>query len=1279
MKNTICIILMLLGFCSTHAQQTDPRVGFTYQALAIDRSQSQGFGRDTNGKVLANQDVKLRFNIREGKDGEIKYSEIHETSTDAFGIFRLVIGRGEAESDVLLEELQWGQTAYFIEIEIDLGDGFQALGAEELHGAPFALNTLPQKLRLDNNELSITQGNMIQLEDNDSSNELLEDVSLNGSILELTDAAGTKAIDLSSIAGADSSPTNEIQDLALSGNILTITNNTSATPIDLSSIGAGAFSTTDNVTSNEPGDYASDDFVFGSPQLDDDGNPDHSARMLFDKSKGAFRVGGVSGTTWDEANRGVSSIGMGEEALASNENSIAMGSHSHATGSNSIAIGSASFSNGAWSLALGAGASSLGANTVAIGNGTATGNSSVSLGFFTNAVGDISFAVGKETRALSHGETAMGLYNTNYTPNSANLYDPGDRLLVIGNGTDDATRSDAFIMLKNGNTTLNGQLTIDGDNVAGAGEPYTFPAQDGTNGQVMSTDGNGTVSWANAGGAGAFSTTDNITSNAPGDYAADDFVFGSPQLDDDGNPDHNARMFFDKSKRAFRVGYVNSDHWDDINLGSGSIVLGTNSKATGIQSVTLGSNNLASGSTSVAIGNGAVASETSSTAIGLGTTASGERSFATGFNTLASGNSSTAMGGGSQAIGDNSFAIGHESIANTSNSLAMGYQTIANGYSSSAIGFKSSAIGSHSIARGYFSEASGNFSIAMGLSNMAKSYAETVLGSNGTDYNPTSIDSFNSSDRLFVIGNGVDNANRSDAFIMLKNGNTTLNGQLTIDGDNVAGAGEPYTFPAQDGTNGQVMSTDGNGIVSWANAGGAGAFSTTDNITSNAPGDYAADDFVFGSPQLNDDGVANHDIRMFFDKNNGSFRAGFVDNVQWNDGFRGAQSVAMGYNTKALGQMSVAFGRETEATGAYSVAFGFQNSAASSGAFAIGALTNATGSYSMAMGEQTTASNSLAFAMGLRSTASGRASVATGQNSTASGDYSMATGTQSFAEGDHSFASGLRSHSSGVAAFASGVDTEASGDYSTALGSGTTASGNYSISVGIGTTASANQSMAVGFGSTSSGGVSFSAGISTFARSMAETTIGINNTDYAPVAPTTFDASDRLFVIGNGTDNANRSDALIIYKNGNATLAGTLTETSDRRLKKNVVALDESISKLQGLKGVNFKWNSIKPHDTTSIQTGFIAQEVEKLFPELVEEDSEGYKSVNYIGLIPHLVEALKELKSENEELKAELEQNNRAQSSKLNELETRLRMLENQLHSTKKKITSNRAKTRGN
>ena len=65
-----------------------------------------------------------------------------------------------------------------------------------------------------------------------------------------------------------------------------------------------------------------------------------------------------------------------------------------------------------------------------------------------------------------------------------------------------------------------------------------------------------------------------------------------------------------------------------------------------------------------------------------------------------------------------------------------------------------------------------------------------------------------------------------------------------------------------------------------------------------------------------------------------------------------------------------------------------------------------------------------------------------------------------------------------------------------------------------------------------------------------------------------------------------------------------------------------------------------------------IAQEVEAVFPELVAENNEGYKSVEYTKLIAVLIEAVKELKAENTELKDQLRRQNEFFSERLAALE---------------------------
>ena len=108
----------------------------------------------------------------------------------------------------------------------------------------------------------------------------------------------------------------------------------------------------------------------------------------------------------------------------------------------------------------------------------------------------------------------------------------------------------------------------------------------------------------------------------------------------------------------------------------------------------------------------------------------------------------------------------------------------------------------------------------------------------------------------------------------------------------------------------------------------------------------------------------------------------------------------------------------------------------------------------------------------------------------------------------------------------------------------------------------------------------------------------------------------------------------------NRTSDGTLTTaTSDIRLKENVLTLENSLDKVMQLRGVSFTW---KTNPEYGSRIGFIAQEMEKVLPELVfTNETDGYKGVNYAEMTAVLVEAIKELKAENDRLKSQNEQIN--------------------------------------
>ena len=90
---------------------------------------------------------------------------------------------------------------------------------------------------------------------------------------------------------------------------------------------------------------------------------------------------------------------------------------------------------------------------------------------------------------------------------------------------------------------------------------------------------------------------------------------------------------------------------------------------------------------------------------------------------------------------------------------------------------------------------------------------------------------------------------------------------------------------------------------------------------------------------------------------------------------------------------------------------------------------------------------------------------------------------------------------------------------------------------------------------------------------------------------------------------------------------------SDENLKENIKPLDHSLEKILKLKGVSYTWKEDKTGDV-----GLIAQDVEKVYPELVKTKGET-KQVDYQKLVAPLIEAVREQQNEINALKADVAQ----------------------------------------
>jgi hypothetical protein len=99
--------------------------------------------------------------------------------------------------------------------------------------------------------------------------------------------------------------------------------------------------------------------------------------------------------------------------------------------------------------------------------------------------------------------------------------------------------------------------------------------------------------------------------------------------------------------------------------------------------------------------------------------------------------------------------------------------------------------------------------------------------------------------------------------------------------------------------------------------------------------------------------------------------------------------------------------------------------------------------------------------------------------------------------------------------------------------------------------------------------------------------------------------------------------------------------TSDARLKQNVKPLTGALDQLLQLKGVTYNWKKPEEHENQAgAQTGFIAQEVEKVFPTWVGQNTDGFRTLNIppMQFAAMQVEAVRALKVKNDELEARLQ-----------------------------------------
>lgn len=929
---------------------------------------------------------------------------------------------------------------------------------------------------------------------------------------------------------------------------------------------------------------------------------------------------------------GVGAIAIGNGAYSQTDGAIVLGNVARVLNSSSIAIGNNAYVSSANSMGIGKSVSVTAANATAIGTFSAGGSANtIAIGTFSNGGGINSIAIGIYAKANSTSTVSLG----------ANSFSGTVGAIAIGSGAN--SPNEGAISIGSG-AVSNDSRTIAIGNLA---------ISSGLNSIVV-----GATSTVNANYAIAIGSQTAVENSSQYGIAI-------------------GRLATSSSIGSISIGF----NAKSILNSSYSVSIGYQANVGGDSSIAVGDNASTFASNAIAIGTQAAVYNNSNEAIviGSGSTTNGLYSVAIGVCATTRADSSISMGVDAYVYGTNSIAIGERANTFASNSIAIGTNSVMNVGATRGITIGSSTfsgspwgvvIGSQSSANDMNSGVTlvGSNSLVTGTATVAVGYA---IRGNTTPVN-----------HVVLLGSHINSVGASS-------GSIAVGGQAKIAGENTIAIG--YASNANSNTSTVIGSSakgNGNSVVAIgysSNSNGIGAISVGRSASA-----YGLNCIAIGYATTAAS-ASGHSISIGSYGNStgtmsvsiGAFACAVTTN-----------SVTVGSYASSSGSNSIAIGTLAKAENTYAIGIGANSYSGGSGAIAIGFGANAPGVSTISIGYGATSyTNSVTIGSG--ASAANRLSVAIGESATtnniqviAIGALSNANGISAISIGHNSIASVGGAVSLGGGARAIATDCVAVGNSSVTNQSGSVAVGNgargnqmYGVAIGYnanvsGTGTQAQSAIAIGISSLSNGDSSIAVGQYTEARSSGGLCIGTQ---------TVVTANYSTAIGYNATVSTTNTISLGSSEVSSLRCQVNLTVTSDERDKivtKEVIpnTLD-FITKLEPKQYVanprdryrkdNFNESDLfdkygyidydkEEHGKGTKagerkRLGFIAQEVQETLKDvygeegenfacLINDDYYGYEdlpeevenhlTMDYVSLVPFLVGAIKELKTEVDELK---------------------------------------------